>query len=84
MIYDFGQTMFSLKVHIYAAAQAYTVHIGCGPKKSCDSLVNTAKSGCEHSWADVQVDDSFHECRRHKTVKYLEMIRFMGVGVTRR
>ena len=62
-----------LNVHIYAAAQAYTIQIGCGPKTSCDSLVNIAKSGCEHSWAGVQVEDSFHECRRYKTVKYLEM-----------
>ena len=39
---------------------------------SCDSWIDFAKSGCAHSWAEVQTDDFHFVCRGCKTVKCLQ------------
>ena len=39
---------------------------------SCDSWIYFAKSGCAHSWVEVQSDDFHFVCRGCKTVKCLQ------------
>ena len=39
---------------------------------SCDSWIDFAKSGCAHSWVEVQADDFHFVCRGCKTVKCLQ------------
>ena len=62
-----------------------TRHLICN---SCSNWVDFVKSGCEKSWAEVQVDNFSFECRGCTRIKELvvelEQLRLLVVAVVGR